>query len=81
MINHYYWYRLRDEVGSSGMHSALATFAPHDDGYLLDVSGAGVLKSSKHQEAAQALVAFLVSAAGQRSWPAATAGSTRSAPA
>jgi iron(III) transport system substrate-binding protein len=66
LINHYYWYRLRDEVGQSGMHSALATFAPGDDGYLLDVSGAGVLKSSKHQAAAQAFVAFLVSAAGQR---------------
>ena len=66
VINHYYWYRLRDEVGQSGIHSALATFTPGDDGYLLDVSGAGVLKSSSHQAAAQALVAFMVSAAGQR---------------
>jgi iron(III) transport system substrate-binding protein len=66
VINHYYWYRLRAEVGQSGIHSALATFAPGDDGYLLDVSGAGVLKSSKHPAAAQAFVAFLVSAAGQR---------------
>jgi iron(III) transport system substrate-binding protein len=30
VINHYYWYRLRDEVGQSGIHSALATFAPGD---------------------------------------------------
>ena len=66
VINHYYWYRLRDEVGSSGIHSALARFAPHDDGYLLDVSGAAVLKSSQHQQAAQALVKFLVSHAGQQ---------------
>ena len=66
VINHYYWYRLKEEVGQSGIHSALATFAPGDDGYLLDVSGAGVLKSSTHQAAAQAFVAFLVSAAGQR---------------
>jgi iron(III) transport system substrate-binding protein len=65
VINHYYWYRLRAEDGTSGTHSALANFAPGDDGYLLDVSGAAVLKSSKHQAAAQALVAFLVSAAGQ----------------
>jgi iron(III) transport system substrate-binding protein len=65
MINHYYWYRLRAELGQSGIHSALAAFAPGDDGYLLDVSGAGVLKSSQHQAAAQAFVAFLVSAAGQ----------------
>ncbi|HEY4703830.1 MAG TPA: extracellular solute-binding protein, partial [Streptosporangiaceae bacterium] len=66
VINHYYWYRLRDENGSSGIHSALARFAPHDDGYLLDVSGAAVLKSSQHQQAAQALVKFLVSNGGQQ---------------
>jgi iron(III) transport system substrate-binding protein len=65
VINHYYWYRLRDELGQSGLHSRLATFAPGDDGYLLDVSGAAVLKSSTHQAAARALVAFLVSAAGE----------------
>jgi len=65
VINHYYWYRLRDEVGAKAIHSALAYFAPHDDGYLLDVSGAAVLKSSKHQKAAQALLAFLVSKQGE----------------
>jgi iron(III) transport system substrate-binding protein len=65
VINHYYWYRLKDEVGPAGLHSALARFAPHDDGYLLDVSGAAVLKSSQHQQAAQALVKFLVSRSGQ----------------
>lgn len=66
VINHYYWYRLRDEVGRSGIHSALAEFAPGDDGYLLDVSGAGVLKSSQHKAAAEAFVQFMTSAAGQR---------------
>ncbi|MDP9115766.1 MAG: extracellular solute-binding protein, partial [Actinomycetota bacterium] len=65
LINHYYWYRLRAEKGATGMHSALATLAPRDNGYLLDVSGAGVLRSSSHQQAAQALVRFLVSAPGQ----------------
>jgi iron(III) transport system substrate-binding protein len=66
VINHYYWYRLRDEVGQAGLHSALDRFAPHDAGYLLDVSGAAVLKSSQHQQAAQALVKFLVSRSGQQ---------------
>jgi iron(III) transport system substrate-binding protein len=66
VINHYYWYRLRDEVGQSGIHSALAEFAPGDDGYLLDVSGAAVMKSSQHQAAAEALLAFMVSAQGQK---------------
>jgi iron(III) transport system substrate-binding protein len=65
LINHYYWYRLRDEVGQKGLHSALAYFAQRDPGDLLDVSGAAVLKSSSHQAAAQAFVAFLVSAEGQ----------------
>ncbi len=65
LINHYYWYRLRDEVGQSGMHSALHYYAPRDPGYLLNVSGAAVLKSSSQQAAAQKFVAFLVSKAGQ----------------
>jgi iron(III) transport system substrate-binding protein len=65
LINHYYWYRLRDEVGASGMHSALHYYAPHDPGYLVDVSGAAVLKSSSQQAAAQKFVAFLVGRAGQ----------------
>ena len=42
-----------------------ATFAPHDPGYVLDISGAAVLSSSKHQAAAQKLLAFLTSATGQ----------------
>ena len=47
------------------MHAALSFFAPHDPGYVVDISGAGVLKSSKHQAAAQKFVAFITSAAGQ----------------
>jgi iron(III) transport system substrate-binding protein len=65
LINHYYWYRLRDEVGQSGLHSALHYYAAGDPGDLVNVSGAGVLKSSSHQAAAQAFVAFLVSKKGQ----------------
>jgi iron(III) transport system substrate-binding protein len=65
LINHYYWYRLRDEVGRSGMHSALHYYAPRDPGDLIDVSGAAVLKSSPRQAAAQKFVAFLVSKEGQ----------------
>jgi iron(III) transport system substrate-binding protein len=65
LINHYYWYRLRKEVGASAMHSQLAFFAPEDPGYVLDVSGAAVLKSSKHQAEAQKFLAFLVSPQGQ----------------
>lgn len=66
LIDHYYWWRLQKERGASGMQSQLAYFAPHDPGYVLDVSGAGVLASSKHLAAAEQLVAFLVSRAGQQ---------------
>jgi iron(III) transport system substrate-binding protein len=65
LINEYYWYRLRAEIGASAMHSQLAYFAPRDPGYVIDVSGAAVLKSSKHQAAAQKFLAFLVSEQGQ----------------
>ncbi|MGC1185715.1 MAG: extracellular solute-binding protein [Candidatus Dormiibacterota bacterium] len=65
IINHYYWYRLRAEVGSSQMDSAIAYFAPRDAGYVIDVSGAAVLKSSKHRQAAERFLAFLVSRQGQ----------------
>jgi len=65
VINEYYWYRLKAEIGAGAMHSQLAYFAPHDPGYVIDVSGAGVLKNSKHQAAAQKFVAFLVSKQGE----------------
>ena len=60
------------------MHSTIAYFAPRDVGYVLDVSGAGVLKSSKHQADAQEFVAFLVSKQGQEIIAHSTASSTRS---
>jgi iron(III) transport system substrate-binding protein len=64
-INHYYWYRLRAELGQNGMHSALHYYTAGDPGDLVDVSGAAVLKSSSHQAAAQEFLAFLVSRRGQ----------------
>jgi iron(III) transport system substrate-binding protein len=65
VIDQYYWYRMRAEIGPSNTHSKIAFLAPHDPGYVIDVSGAAVLKSSKHQVAAQRFLAFLVSAKGQ----------------
>jgi iron(III) transport system substrate-binding protein len=65
VVNQYYWYRMRAEVGASNMHSQIAYFAPRDPGYVIDVSGAGILKSSKHKAAAQEFLAYLVSKAGQ----------------
>ncbi len=65
VINHYYWYRLRDELGAAKIHSAEHFFAPGDPGYVVDISGAGVLASSSHQAEAQKFLAFLVSKQGQ----------------
>ena len=65
IINEYYWYRLKAEIGASAMHSRITYFAPHDPGYVIDVSGAAVLKDSKHQAAAQKFLAFLVSKKGE----------------
>ncbi len=66
VVNQYYWYRMRAEIGASNMHSDITYFAPQDPGYVLDVSGAAILKSSRNQAAAQRFVAFLVSSQGQQ---------------
>jgi iron(III) transport system substrate-binding protein len=65
VVNQYYWYRMKAELGASNLRSNIAYFAPHDPGYVLDVSGAAVLKSSKHMADAQMFLAFLVSKQGQ----------------
>jgi iron(III) transport system substrate-binding protein len=65
VVNQYYWYRLRAEIGASNVHSAITYFAPRDPGYVLDVSGAAVLRSSHHQAAAQRFLAYIVSKQGQ----------------
>jgi iron(III) transport system substrate-binding protein len=65
VVNQYYWYRMKAELGASNVHSKIAYFAPQDPGYVVDVSGAGILKSSKNQADAQKFLAFLVSKQGQ----------------
>ena len=66
LIEHYYWYRLRDEIPADRFHVALHYFPRGDPGHLLVASGAGVLKSSDHSAAAQRFLSYLVSAAGQK---------------
>ena len=65
IVNQYYWYRMRAEIGSANVHSEITYFAPRDPGYVVDVSGAAVLASSHHKADAQQFLAFLVSAKGQ----------------
>jgi iron(III) transport system substrate-binding protein len=66
IINHYYWYRLRLELGASNMHSQLYFFPHSDPGSIQNIAGATVLASSQHRQDAQALVRFITSPAGQR---------------
>ena len=61
VINSYYWARARTELGADKTKSQIHHFGDADVGALLNISGAGILKSSKHQAAAQAFLAFLVS--------------------
>ncbi len=65
LINHYYYYRIRQEMGAANFHAKLAWFAPEDPGFVEDISAAGVLRSAPHPAAAQKFMAFLVSRTGQ----------------
>ncbi|MDR3660892.1 MAG: extracellular solute-binding protein [Mycobacterium sp.] len=65
VLNSYYYYRLKTEVGASSVKSQFAYFAPHDSGYVQDISGAAILKSSRNQAAAQKFLAFLTGKSGQ----------------
>lgn len=66
IINQYYWYRLRREVGAKNIHSAVYYFPNGDPGSVVNVSGAAVLASSHHRSQAERLVAFFVSRTAQR---------------
>jgi len=66
LIDQYYYYRLRSQIGAGALQARLAFFAAKDPGYVINISGAAVLKSSKHQQAAQQFLAFLVSKQAQQ---------------
>ncbi len=66
VINHYYWYRLRLEIGDSAIHSSVYYFPNHNAGSIENISGVAVLASTKHAQEADAFANFLVSAAGQQ---------------
>lgn len=65
LIDHYYYYRTRDEIGPSRIRARLHYFQPGDAGALVAVSGAAVLKSSKRADDAQRFLAYLVSKPAQ----------------
>jgi len=66
VIDSYSWYQAQSQDATATTHSALAPFAALDPGYVVDVSAAGMLKSSPYQTEAQRFLGFLVSAKGQQ---------------
>ncbi|MCW2716840.1 iron ABC transporter substrate-binding protein [Pseudonocardia sp.] len=66
VIYHYYWYKDRAESGADSKNAELEFFNQKDAGAFVSVSGAGVLKSSRHAAEAQRFVAYMSSRAGQQ---------------
>ena len=66
VIYHYYWYRDQDGTGENSSNTKLHYFGNQDPGAFVSVSGAGVLKSSTHQDEAQQFLEFLAGATGQQ---------------
>lgn len=64
LVNHYYLYRLKEEHGDD-FPVANHYFRTGDAAALVNLSGAGVLKSSDDAEAAHELLAYLLGAEGQ----------------
>ncbi|CAA9210592.1 MAG: Ferric iron ABC transporter, iron-binding protein [uncultured Corynebacteriales bacterium] len=65
VMYHYYWYKDRAESGDNSKNVELHFFGKQDPGAFVSTSGAGVLRSSKHAEDAQKLVAYLTGRPGQ----------------
>jgi iron(III) transport system substrate-binding protein len=65
IIYTYDWFRSRAESPSATAHTKLYYFGHHDPGALMNISGAGVLTSSKHKAEAQRFVAYLTGTKGQ----------------
>lgn len=59
LTNHYYKWEVSEELGRP-INVEISFFEPGDIGNLVNVSGAGVLASSKNQDEALQLLAFLL---------------------
>lgn len=65
VIYHYYWFGDQAKTGENSANVALHYFRNQDPGAFVSISGAGVLKSSKHPAQAQAFVKWIVGKGGQ----------------
>jgi iron(III) transport system substrate-binding protein len=66
VIYHYYWYGDQADGGANSAKARLHFFGNRDPGAFVSVSGGGVLKSSKHADAAQRFLAYMSGTEGQQ---------------
>ena len=60
LVNHYYTWEVAEELGRE-INVKNSFFSPEDLGNLVNVSGAGILRTSKKQSLASELITFLLS--------------------
>lgn len=65
VIYHYYWFQDQANTKENSNKVALHYFGNQDPGAFLSLSGGGVLKSSKHADAAQQFLKFITGKTGQ----------------
>ncbi|OOL29327.1 iron ABC transporter substrate-binding protein [Rhodococcus rhodochrous] len=65
LTNHYYWYGLADERGAENLNVQVYYFQAGDPGALVNIAGAGVLKTTDQKEQAEQFVAALLSPEAQ----------------
>jgi iron(III) transport system substrate-binding protein len=65
LVNHYYLYELISEKGEENVTARNQFIGGGDPGGLVNVAGVGVVASTDDEEAAEELVAYLLSQAGQ----------------
>jgi iron(III) transport system substrate-binding protein len=65
IIYHYYYFADQAKTGENSNNVALHYFRNGDPGAFVSISGAGVLASSKHKEAAEAFVKWIAGKGGQ----------------
>lgn len=65
LVNHYYIWEVSEELGRQ-VNARIEFFEPGDIGNLINVSGAGILKSSENEANASKLIRFMLSDQMQR---------------
>lgn len=65
LTNHYYLWEVSEDLGRP-INAAIDFFAPGDLGNLVNVSGAGILKTAQNKDGATTLIEFLLSESMQK---------------